>query len=345
MLQAASYPPSQKARGRGTHSSGTGTETERVKPGPPATSGTPRMEAEKMRQNQKDKDEDISAFAQLRTTLGRLCPIEHWAVSTNANAINPFAPRVCWKFFRPRPEMLVRLGDGLSSYEGSVSWVFGPPESNAPLCLVATKRDRNRLVGYPPISQPLLSPSDVGMELESLPTREFIDQAVADIPSLSSHLEKFLKLEDMPARLFDSSLVAPHDPPSPESPPKDFVEHGMHVAWIVQPGADDSSGNKRMLHFSVAEDEWRRIHDDILVDASHASVATRTETESFPLLSRIEEYEGAYFSRAEVGLLRQECVRARARTFDSLAIRGLDKLILICDWANHMSGEISLRAP
>ena len=291
------------------------------------------------------KADPISVFSQLKTTLSKLYPIEHWTISTTADAINPFAPRFCWKFFRPDPEMLARLGEGIRSYKGNVNWVLGPPASNAPICLVAARRNRNQFAGYPPISRPEVFSSNVGMELESIPTQELIDQALADVSNLCSHLERYLKLEGMPAKSFDSRLAAPHDPPSPESPPIDFVERGMHVAWIVQQGTNASSGDKRMLHFSVAEDEWRRIHDDILVDTSAVSAATRTEADSFPLLSRIEESESAYFRRAEVELLRQECLRARARTSDSLAIRGIDKLILICDWANHMAGEILLRAP
>jgi hypothetical protein len=290
------------------------------------------------------KTDPISVFSQLKTTLSRLYPIEHWTVSTTADATDPFAPRFCWKFFRPDPETLARLGEGIRSYEGGVNWVLGPPASNAPICLVASTRDRNQFVGYPPINRP--EASNVGMERESIPTQEFIDQALADVSNLCSHLERYLKIEGLPAKSFDSLLAAPHDPPSPESAPIDFVERGMHVAWIVQPGTNTKSGDKRMLHFSVAGDEWRRIHDDILVDTSPVSAAaTRTEGDSFPLLSRIEESESAHFRRAEVESLRQECLRARARTSDSLAMRGLDKLILICDWANHMGGEILLRAP
>jgi len=285
----------------------------------------------------------ISAFSQLKTTLSKLYPIEHWAISTNPDAMHPLAPRFCWQFFRPDPEMLGRLGEAIRNYKGSVSWILGPPAAKAPICLVAAEQGIDRFVGYPPIGRPEAFTSN--MKQEPVPTEDFIDQALADIPNLCSHLERYLRLESMPPKSFDSHLVAPNNPPSPEGAPVDFVERGMHVASIVQQNTGVVSSDRRTLHFGVTEDEWRRIHADILDNTSHATAGNRIESGSFPLLSRIEESESAYFRRAEVGSLREECLRARAKTSDSLAIRGLDKLILICNWADHMAGDILLRAP
>ena len=292
----------------------------------------------------------ISGFSQLKTTLSKLYPIEDWTVSTRADAMHPFAPGFCWRFFRADPEILARLGEALRNYDGSISWVFGPSSADA-TCLVAAKRGSGQFVGYPPMSRPEASLLKETAEQESRPSKEFMDQALADIPSLCSHLERYLRLEGVSAKSFDSRLIAPHDPPSLETAPFDFVERGMHVAWIVDNGSDGQEGTaagssvRRMLHFSVTEDEWRRIQAKILDNTPPAGAVTGTETDLFPLLSRIELSESAYFRRAEVELLRKDCLQARARTSDSLTIRGLDKLILICNWADHMAGDILLRAP
>jgi len=108
------------------------------------------MEAEKMIQNQKD--DDIYSISQLKTTLSKLYPIEHWAASSTPDLRNPFAPRFCWKFFRPHPDDLARFGEVIRSYRGAVNWAFGAPEGNTAFCLVAAKPGRDQFAGYSPIN-------------------------------------------------------------------------------------------------------------------------------------------------------------------------------------------------
>jgi hypothetical protein len=290
-----------------------------------------------------------SVFLRLKTTLSKLCPIERWTVTAMPDALHQFAPTFCWEFFRPDPEMLARLSEAVRSYDGSVGWGFGPPSANA-ICLVPVERGSKQFVGYPPIDRPEAFSFKDGAQQKTITSKEFIDQAVADVPQLCSYLERHLRLENLAPESFDSRLIAPPDPPSFEGAPFDFVERGMHVAWILhgsstagQEGSNTALTDRRMLHFSVSEDEWRAIHADIIDSASPANAISRTDP--FPLLSRISESESAYFRGMEVPALREECLRARSATSTPLAIRGLDKLILICNWAQHMAGDILLRAP
>jgi hypothetical protein len=292
---------------------------------------------------QVEKVDAISVSSQLKTTLSKLYPIERWTMSTKADAGYPFAPRFCWEFFRADSETLDRLSKAIRNYSGVVGWVFGPPLTNNGTCLVAAKRGVDEFVGYPPLNR--------AMEQPSGPTEEFIDQALSDIPNLCSHLERYLGLEQLPAKSFDPGLIAPPDPPSLDSVSIDFVERGMHVAWIVyggsvenREGGGPSSSDRRMLHFSVTTKEWREIEAEIL-QGIPANRAARSASNSFPLLSRIEESESVYFRGTEVAALRQECLRARATALTPLAIRGLDKLILLCNWAKHGAGDLLLRAP
>jgi hypothetical protein len=291
---------------------------------------------------QMEEADPLSVFSQLKTTLSKLYPIEHWAISSKADAAYPFAPRFCWVYFRPDPETLGRLGEAIRDYKSSVSWVIGPPLNNA-TCLVAAKQGLGQFVGYPSIDRPA--------ERQPLPTGEFVDQALADVPNLCAHLEQYLRLEHLAAKSFDSGLISPPDPPSADVAPFDFVERGMHVAWIVYTGRIEgreregtSSGDRHMLHFSVTTKEWRQIEAELFDGATTAGVA-RSRNGAFPLLAKIQESESVYFRGAEVATLRQECLRARASTSKPLAIRGLDKLILLCNWAQHGAGDILLRAP
>lgn len=278
-------------------------------------------------QQMKANTDAPSAFSQLAATLSKLYPIEQWTMSTAADAEYPFAPRFCWEFFRADPDRLSRLSEAFRSYKGRVSWMLGPPSANA-ICLVATRSGTNQFVGYPAVSQTQTPPKG----LEPLADDEFVDQAVADVPSLCSYLERYLGLEQSASKSFDPQLIAPPDPPPVESAPVDFVERGMHVAWIVYGSA---SSDRQMLHFSVADKEWRRIEGHIL----------EKDSDTFPLLTSIQETESAYFRGEEVEALRQECLRARAGTSTPSAIRGLDKLILLCHWARHLRGDLFLRAP
>jgi hypothetical protein len=285
-----------------------------------------------------EKVDANSVFSQLKTTLSKLYPIEHWTMSTKAEASYPFAPRFCWTFFRPDPEALDRISEAIQQYRGDIGWVFGPSSPNATTCLVATKRGSDQFVGYAPISR--------GLKEALEPSEEFIAQALSDIPSLCSHVEQYLRLDHLAPKSFDPRIVAPPDPPSADMVPPDFVEGGMHVAWIIygDPREDEEDGPKqrRMLHFSITEKEWREIRADTLKNVSSTNEATPP---LFPLLSRIEETESAYFRKAEVRALRGECLRARALTSEPLEIRGLDKLILLCNWAQHGAGDLLLRAP
>jgi len=280
----------------------------------------------------------ISAFLPLRAALSKLYPLERWAVSTTCTATYPLAPRFCWEFFRADPETLRRLGEALRRYEGSVSWLFGPPSAGA-MCLVAAPRGIDQFVGYPPMA-----------ELDFLPegdrrramNEDFVAQAVADVSNLSRYLERYFKLEGLVPKAFDPRLTAPAEPPRVEGDPVDFVEPGMHVAWIMRMGAAAGQGHsgadvgeRLMLHFSVSADEWQTIVSDIL----------GREPSSFPLLGRIREDDSVYFHRTEIERLRVESVHARAGTSAALAIRGIDKVIMLCKWAQRTGGDLLLRAP
>jgi hypothetical protein len=95
-------------------------------------------------------------------------------------------------------------------------------------CLVAAKRSVDEFVGYPPLNR--------AMEQQSEPTEELINQALGDIPNLCSHLERYLGLEQVPAKSFDPGLIAPPEPPSIDSAPVDFVDPGCMLLGLSTQG-------------------------------------------------------------------------------------------------------------
>jgi hypothetical protein len=234
--------------------------------------------------------------------------------------------------------MLVRLDRAFQNYKGRVSWIRGLSSESTPICLLAVRGDSGRdVTGYP-----LLDANQIGSLLAGLggkqvplPSEEFINQAVDDVANLTAYVEQYLELKDVPAK----ELKPADYPPSPDDESIDFVEHGMHVVWIIQKDAQGESTERRFLHFGVTENEWNVIRTTFL-----GLTSTSAGTSQFPLLSKIDPHDGAYFKRADVSSLRREILLVRSATRDILTMNGLDKLILICNWADHMSADILFRA-
>ena len=145
----------------------------------------------------------------------------------------------------------------------------------------------------------------------------------------------------------------------------DFHDPGMHVTWLVQdtdafflnPGS--ASESDRLLHFGLKYPEWLALYFDVL-GVGKKRVPSATETASlanfipefnedipgYPMLSRIQgKYFDAVFEPDEVESLRQECLWVKSFATNALAVRGLDKLIQICDWAQQLNLSIFLMCP
>lgn len=151
---------------------------------------------------------------------------------------------------------------------------------------------------------------------------------------------------------------------------QDFIDPGMHVTWLVQdlmafgthPGP--TSDRDRSLHFGLTHREWVSLYFDVIgvnregykkilkrMEDSPQSITIGEFDEDdpglkdYPMLSRISgiNYD-AIFERAEVDQLRRECLHLKAQTSNELALRGLDKILLICQWAKKLDLNIYLMA-
>jgi hypothetical protein len=144
----------------------------------------------------------------------------------------------------------------------------------------------------------------------------------------------------------------------------DFNDPGMHVTWLVRdteafflnPGP--TSERDRMLHFGLKYREWLALYFDVLgVGRKWTPPVTETasladnviisefdeDITDYPLLSRINGmlYD-AVFETDELEGLRQECLRVKSFAANGLALKGLDKLIQICQWAQQLNLSIFL---
>lgn len=152
---------------------------------------------------------------------------------------------------------------------------------------------------------------------------------------------------------------------TPEIELRDFHDPGFLHTWLVEnakaffynPGA--ASKRDRHLNFGLHYQEWLALYFDVLrLDKSgfdrwateHPEEAKNSyigefnqEIPGYPMLSRIHAIlDDAVFEGDEVKQLRQECSLVKSNTSNAVALSGLDKLILICDWAQKLNLNIYL---
>jgi hypothetical protein len=149
--------------------------------------------------------------------------------------------------------------------------------------------------------------------------------------------------------------------------PEDLLEPGMQSTWLVSDTKafgtkGETSEQDRSLDFGLTYQEWLAIYFDALgLDksgyqrwaAKKPSLSQRgvvtiltefdEEISSYPMLSRIRgPFYDVAFESDEVDKLRQECLRVQASTSNAVALRGLEKLLRICDHAQKLGLSIYL---
>lgn len=76
--------------------------------------------------------------------------------------------------------------------------------------------------------------------------------------------------------------------------------------------------------------------DIVGADLTQRQGKTLTESRGFPVLWKISDYEGgAYLSPQEVSILLKECAALDTVVVSSKALRGLDKVYRIANWASE----------
>jgi hypothetical protein len=143
-----------------------------------------------------------------------------------------------------------------------------------------------------------------------------------------------------------------------------LIESEMHSIWLVKDTeAFGRRGVKteqdRSSGLSLTYQEWYAIYFDVLgldksgydrwvaenPEMAHNSVIGDFDEEipTYPMLSRIRgRFHDAAFEPDEIDLLRQECLRVKATARDTVAVGGIDKLLLACDLAEESEMSIYL---
>ncbi|MGA8144058.1 MAG: hypothetical protein WB987_09245 [Candidatus Acidiferrales bacterium] len=280
----------------------------------------------------------------LYKTLNKVFIIEFHSEVLDADEQSPFVPRLCWKAFRPDVSDVMRKKQAFDSYRGVVRWfMYAAPGGLT--CLTARNLAQGAplWVGYAPTDGYAAELLDKNRtENFHPPTKAFIEKALLDIPNLCSYLVRTLGLENATPKRFDHDF---RQPPS-KSEVVDFLEPGyIHNVWVARDpdlfaaGRHEESSTAKLLHFSLTSDELTAINGLVLR-------YSKTDARDYSLLSRVLQVgSGFSFQQSEIEALRAECLRARIDTTQMDAIRGLDKVILICNWASKFGWGLYFHAP
>lgn len=139
----------------------------------------------------------------------------------------------------------------------------------------------------------------------------------------------------------------------------DFVDPGMHGVFLVKDVAKFAKNleleeDEVALSFGLKYNEWLSILIEAFeVDRNFDEENKKNLREKKIILTLNEELSGfSYFSRIksfihdvtfdckEVSFLKAECNKLQNLTVSQNSFRGIEKMIMICDWATTTSKSI-----
>lgn len=260
----------------------------------------------------------------LRIALSKIAPLEQWDVSQSK-----LRPKICWRLFRPNPKKLEALWPIINGFEGHTRWHL------VDNCLAPGIG----LVALPGTTPPFGAPS-AGIQVSEA-------DASSDLAELASEIEKRLDLLDNKPMSFSKHLLTREGFRKSHGTFEDFVDGGQRLVYlIVDPSRSEVFGPTKadiMLHFEPMDHETTAIFGDILgIDLTQRDGHTMTEAEAdklmqaFPLFWNVSDYyEGGYLNPEEAGRLCQECFTIDQIVSSPRALRGVDKLMRIANWASQ----------
>lgn len=257
--------------------------------------------------------------------LSKIAPLEQWNASWSDRG-----PRICWKLFRPNPQQAASLMQIITSFHGHSQWYLVGD------CLEAARA--GIFVLAPPLEAGLAStPPATGISEAD---------AVSDLAALANEIEKRLDLVSAQPMSFSTALLTKEGLQKSRGPFEDFEDGGVRIAYLItDPGSKvfEAKETDIRLHFEPTDDEMTAIFGDIVgVDLTQRQGKALTESEvekisrGFPVLWKLSDYEGgAYLSPQEVSILLKECAALDTVVVSSKALRGLDKIYRIANWASE----------
>lgn len=179
----------------------------------------------------------------------------------------------------------------------------------------------------------------------------------ADLKRLAGTIEEQLELKDVKPVVFSPEMLTREGLRKSRGPFDDFMEGGqLTVFLVVNPGSTEhyqETEQDIFLHFAPFDDELTAILNEILqtdLTEDHGRAMTDEEIErartKYPTFWEISDYyQGGYLSPAQAKLLLEECTGLSDQAKSPTALRGLDKLIRIANWASTKGYGVFFSAP
>jgi len=289
--------------------------------------------------------------------VSKIAPLEWWSFAASSSDLrredftsdyqyeqaraDTSFPRFCFSLFRPKLEVMSLLRAAVHGYKGDVIWAMDdgyivalpgtPGEPHFRAAMTAEEHERLR---------------EKYRELARNPPKadaEFIRRALVDAVKLAAYIEERLGLAGKPSLDFDPQWLTREGLAASRGQFEDYWEPGSWTVFLARKPQqyvgklEPTSSQDRPLDFGIAAYEMDALFDELSPGWEAFQGEEGPVIPAYPLLSRLSDMTAdALYERNEVDALLDECVRTQARVKTPYAIRGLDNLVRIAQWAQKL---------
>jgi hypothetical protein len=282
-----------------------------------------------MIQNGRNNAGNADSFSRLQITLRKIYPLEYPVVATNSDSNE--SVRICWKFFRPDPLMINKLGEAAASYQGDLSWTLTGGEKGQTCFAIRHRKGSDREGPH-----------------ANLDAQLFSSDKFSEVSEFCQHIESVFDLTNALPKLFNYDY---REPPFTEL--TDFWDPGTHSIWVVPRPSEfarayqSESDQAKRLHFGLGMGEWIALYSDVF-GWSPTQIGGQPDferTRLYPTLRKLSMTESETFDHDEIRNLREECIRAYEHGHDARTFQALNKLVLASNWALELNRGLYFRGP
>jgi hypothetical protein len=293
----------------------------------------------------------LSARDWLPHVVSKIAPLEWWSFAASSSDLrredftsdyqyeqaraDTSFPRFCFSLFRPRPEQMASLISAVSAYKSDVSWVIGDD------CIAAIPAMPDLAVR--PVTAEEQEKFRAMLYKVAHPDADFVKQAMLDAPRLAAYIEEQLGLAGKPSLDFDPQWLTREGLAASRGQFEDYWEPGSWTVFLARKPQqyiekfEPTSTQDRPLAFGVAAYQLDALFDELSPGWEAFQGEEGPVIPAYPLLSRLSDMTAdALYERNQVDALLDECIRTQARVKTPYAIRGLDNLVRIAQWAQKL---------
>lgn len=286
--------------------------------------------------------------------VSKIAPLERWSVASSVSDLrredfssdyqyeqakaDSLFPRFCFSLFRPKPQQMASLISAMRAYKGDVNWAM---EDDC-IFAIPAMADFNA----PPVATDEQEKFHAMLDKVAHPDAEFVKQAMRDAPRLAAFLEARLNLAGKPSLDFDPQWLTREGLASSRGQFDDYWEPRSWTVFLASKPrqyaekSEPTAARDRPLAIGIALHQVDALFDE-LSPGWESFQGEGPVIPAYPLLSQFSDMTAnLVFERDEVGALLDECLQAQTSVKNPFALRGLDNLIRIAQWAHKLKAGI-----